>query len=173
MPRTPTRPPHEPAMWRKLLARAHPDAGGDHELFIWARNLHDVVCASVREDPPPRAAQSSTPKEGPARVPFDEAFEKAQSFADLTRQAVALADTVDAPHDRLLGFLEDIEEEDEDSPLFTQQQLGATYKTLAAIGHASGMDKSERAGWYRLAEQVPLSQRHAGHILTRLKKVGA
>lgn len=39
MSRTPTLPPTEPAMWRKLLARAHPDAGGDHELFIWVCNL--------------------------------------------------------------------------------------------------------------------------------------
>ncbi len=73
MPRTPTLPTTEPAMWRKLLARAHPDAGGDHELFIWARHLHAVVCAGVREDPPPPPPPSSTPKEGPARVPFDEA----------------------------------------------------------------------------------------------------
>lgn len=26
-PRTPTLPPHEPLMWRKLLARTHPKAG--------------------------------------------------------------------------------------------------------------------------------------------------
>jgi hypothetical protein len=24
-------------------------------------------------------------------------------------------------------------------------------------------------GWYRIAETIPLSQRHAGHILSRLK----
>ncbi len=167
MSRTPTLPPTEPVMWRKLLARAHPDAGGDHELFIWARHLHDVVCASVREDPPLRAAQSSTPREGPARVPFDE---HAQDFENLTDKALSLADTVDAAFARLLLSLEDCEEEDEDSPLFTQQQLGATYKTLAAIGHAAGMNGAERAHWYKLAEQIPLSQRHAGHILTRLKK---
>lgn len=28
MQRTPTLLPNEPAMWRKLLARTHPDAGG-------------------------------------------------------------------------------------------------------------------------------------------------
>ncbi len=95
-----------------------------------------------------------------------------QDFENLTDKALSLADTVDATYRTLLFLLEDIEEEDEDSPLFTQQQLGATYKTLAAIGHASGMDKAERALWYKLAEQIPLSQRHAGHILTRLKKGG-
>ncbi len=59
MPRTPTLPPTEPAMWRKLIARTPPDAGGDHELFIWAKQLHDIVGGEpVRENPPPR--QSST-----------------------------------------------------------------------------------------------------------------
>ncbi len=161
MPRTPTLPPTEPLMWRKLLARTHPDAGGNHELFIWTRNLQEVVCSQeVREEPPP------PPNEGPARVPFENAL----SFDDLTRLAISLADTTPAPYDRLLRLLEDCGEEDEDSPLHAQQVQGATYKTLAAIGHASGMDKSERTGWYRVAESVPLTQRHAGHILTRLKK---
>jgi hypothetical protein len=81
-----------------------------------------------------------------------------------------MGDAVDAPYDRLLRLLEDCEEEDEDSPLFTQQAQGATYKTLAAIGHAVGMDGAERSHWYKLAESIPLSQRHAGHVLTKLKK---
>ena len=28
MARTPTLPPDEPRMWRRLVARTHPDAGG-------------------------------------------------------------------------------------------------------------------------------------------------
>jgi hypothetical protein len=152
-------------MWRRLLKRTHPDQGGDDALFVWTRLVQEAICGrEVCEEDPPR--RSSTPTEEQARVPF----EKAQSFDDLTRHAVALADTVDAAFARLLRLLEDCEEEDEDSPLFTQQQLGATYKTLAAIGHAAGMNGAERAHWYKLAEQIPLSQRHAGHILTRLKK---
>jgi hypothetical protein len=31
-------------MWRLLLARLHPDAGGDHELFLFACALKDEVC---------------------------------------------------------------------------------------------------------------------------------
>ena len=31
-PRTPTVPLDDPRMWRRLVARTHPDAGGDHEL---------------------------------------------------------------------------------------------------------------------------------------------
>ena len=32
-------------MWRLLLARAHPDAGGDHELFLFACALKDELGA--------------------------------------------------------------------------------------------------------------------------------
>ena len=31
-------------MWRLLLARLHPDAGGDHELFLFARALKEGAC---------------------------------------------------------------------------------------------------------------------------------
>jgi hypothetical protein len=60
-----------------------------------------------------------------------------------------------------------------DGPLFDQQRRGATYKTLAAIGHTVGMSKAERVQWYRIAETIPLSQRNAGHILSRLKRQAA
>ena len=32
-PRTPTLPPTDRNMWRRLVARTHPDAGGDHDPF--------------------------------------------------------------------------------------------------------------------------------------------
>jgi len=54
-----------------------------------------------------------------------------------------------------------------------REQRGASYKKLAAIGHMVGMTKAERGRWYRIAEAVPLSDRHAGHILGRLKKAAA
>jgi len=44
MARTPTHPPTDRSMWRRLLARAHPDTGGTHELFIWAGTVREVVC---------------------------------------------------------------------------------------------------------------------------------
>ncbi len=31
-------------MWRLLMARLHPDAGGTHELFLFACALKDEVC---------------------------------------------------------------------------------------------------------------------------------
>jgi hypothetical protein len=36
-----------------------------------------------------------------------------------------------------------------------------------------GMTKAERIGWYRVAESAPLCDRHAGHILSRLKRSAA
>ena len=35
-------------MWRLLLARLHPDAGGDHELFLFACALKDELCGRRR-----------------------------------------------------------------------------------------------------------------------------
>jgi hypothetical protein len=35
------------------------------------------------------------------------------------------------------------------------------------------MTKDERIGWYRVAEDLPLSDRHASHILGRLKRQAA
>lgn len=42
-------------MWRLLLARLHPDAGGDQELFVFARGLRDQIRGELRATPPPRA----------------------------------------------------------------------------------------------------------------------
>jgi hypothetical protein len=43
----------DPRMWRLLLARLHPDAGGDQELFAFACAIKDEV---YRERPPVRRA---------------------------------------------------------------------------------------------------------------------
>jgi hypothetical protein len=42
--------PNDHRMWRLLLARLHPDAGGDHELFVFASTVKDSVC----DTEPPR-----------------------------------------------------------------------------------------------------------------------
>ena len=45
--------PNDHRMWRLLLARLHPDAGGDHELFVFASTVKDSVCGKQRlEDKP-------------------------------------------------------------------------------------------------------------------------
>lgn len=43
----------DPRMWRLILARLHPDAGGDQELFAFACAVKDEVC---RGRPPVRGA---------------------------------------------------------------------------------------------------------------------
>ena len=42
-------------MWRLLLARLHPDAGGDHELFLFACALKDRLCGEQLFDARPAA----------------------------------------------------------------------------------------------------------------------
>jgi len=44
-------PFEERRMWRLLLARLHPDAGGDQESFLIARALRDGLCEDLRFDP--------------------------------------------------------------------------------------------------------------------------
>lgn len=46
--------PDDKRMWRLLLARAHPDAGGEHELFLWTKKMHESVTEMVekKRNPP-------------------------------------------------------------------------------------------------------------------------
>lgn len=46
-------------------------------------------------------------------------------------------------------------------------------RTETAPPNDRGMTKAERVKWYRIAESIPLSQRHAGHILGILKRQAA
>jgi hypothetical protein len=162
MARTPTRPPTDRVMWRRLVARAHPDAGGDHELFIWTGAVRDVVCSLERVSP--RGETSTPPRsdEAPARVPFDPFAD----FAALTGRALSHPGEF-AP---VLNLLRDCWPL---GHLAHEQGRGASYKRLAAIGHVWGMTKAERIRWYRVAEEIPLSDRHAAHILSRSKRSAA
>ncbi len=169
MARTITQPPDDPKMWKRLLGRAHPDAGGEHELFIWAASVRDVVCESslcAGASPestvhPSRRREAST--DDKTRVPFD-------PFADfgfLTDRAISMADAVAEPYGYLLRQVADCSPA-VDGALYDQQRRGAFYKQLAAIGHQVGMSASERAQWYDVCRSIPLSRRHAGHILGRI-----
>ena len=42
--------PNDNRMWRLLLARLHPDSGGDHELFVFASTVRDAVCEMEQLD---------------------------------------------------------------------------------------------------------------------------
>jgi hypothetical protein len=175
MTRTPTLPTTDRGMWRRLLARTHPDAGGSHELFIWAGAVRDAMSAIAHgdratpepEDHPSHQREGSTSTAG-ERIPFDEDT----FFEVLTDRAVAMAHAVAEPYGFLLRQVADYYPA-QDGPLYDQQSRGASYKSLAAIGHHVGMTKAERVQWYRIAEAIPLCQRHAGHILSHLKRRAA
>jgi hypothetical protein len=172
MTRTPTHPPDHRGMWRRLLGRADPDGGGDHELFIWTVATRDVMCngefggkvpGSERREQPSRPRERST-SSAANRVPFDELAD----FELLTDRALSMAAGLTKPYGYLLRQVADCYPA-EDGPLYEQQHRGATYKTLAAIGHRVGLTKAQRGRFYRICEAIPLSQRHASHILSRLK----
>ena len=106
----------------------------------------------------------------PSRVPYPPG--ETSDFAALTAKAVVMvAEQVGGIHGVLLEMLGDCEA----PPLTTGawEQRGASYKSLAAIGHRVGMTRAERIQWYRIAEAIPLSQRHAAHIFSRLKRRAA
>ena len=166
MTRTSTRPLDDGAMWRLLMARTHPDVGGSHELFIWTGAVRDLVCARVAEPPARSRPETATnPTPDPDRVPWSGAYD----FREVTRTALRYA-SLGEPYAPLLSLLADCR------PLgnmVRQQSRGASYRQLAAVGHAWGMTKRERVAWYRVAEDLALTHRHASHLLGRLRRRAA
>jgi hypothetical protein len=181
MARTPTHPPTHPGMWRRLVSRAHPDTGGDHDLFIWTMATRDAICGGElgpeipkrerrddrQDDRPRRKTWSSS---SAARIPFETGTYA--PFVALKNRALEIAHEVEDPYKHLLYALLDCVEA-EDGPLYKMQNQGATYKSLAAIAYKAGMSQAERVQWYRICESVPISQRLAGHILSKLQKAAA
>jgi hypothetical protein len=162
-----TMPPTDRSMWRRLIAKAHPDAGGDHELFIWVGSVREFVCKSSttsQASPRPRPEPRTVYEDG--RIPFSLGC----IFEELTSLALERAGAVDRIYGRTLLLLEDCYQLNH---LVHEEQRGASYKRLAYIAHLAGMSKSERIEWYRIAESIPLADRHAGHIIKRLKERAA
>ena len=173
MVRTPTHPPTHPGMWRRLVSRAHPDTGGDHDLFIWTLATRDAICGGELGPEIPRRerrGRTSTGYGAADRIRFDASAD----FDALTRRALVVAEEVGEPYAPLLRLLNDCGAERPDEPtLGDQQRRGATYKSLAAVAHRAGMTKTERVQWYRICEQIPLAQRHAGHLMMKLQREAA
>jgi hypothetical protein len=163
MGRTPTLPLDDRKMWRKLVALTHPDRGGDHEICVWTQALREHVCKAVTapHTPPPRPEPRTVYEDG--RVPFP----VGAIFEELTAMALERAGAVDKIYARLLLLLEDCYMLDH---LVHEERRGASYKRLAYIAHLAGMSKSERIEWYRIAESIPLADRHAGHLIKKLKE---
>ena len=176
MSRTLTAPPTDRSMWRRLLRLVHPDTGGDHDLYIWVDMLREHVAGDMPEPPPSygQAGYREPPRHYPktdekARVEFSHAMDIFHGHEDLTRHAVDMSTELEEPYSYALSLLSDCyPSAPTDTSLRRQEAIGATYKQLAAIGHRLGMSSQERYRWYKVAESIPLSQRHAGHIISRL-----
>ena len=153
---------------RSLLARTHPDAGGDGDLFIWTENLRQRVVGGRMPQPHPEPRREARvprrrqpPTEHTSRVPYPPNV----NFTTLTRAAVeVVAGEVGEPFSGLLKMLSDCEPTIEQ----TGHLRGASYKQLAYTTHLSSMTKDHRREWYRIAEGVPLSELHVGHIIAKL-----
>jgi hypothetical protein len=105
-----------------------------------------------------------TDDDDPDRIPYPAWTD----FRDTTLAALRYADAHPDGYGRLLGLLDDC------LPMrskWREQERGASYKRLAAIGHLAGMDTAQRSRWYRIAESIPISDRHAGHVISRLKRL--
>ncbi|CAA9444710.1 MAG: hypothetical protein AVDCRST_MAG28-584 [uncultured Rubrobacteraceae bacterium] len=170
-PRTVAPPLDDPRMWRKLLGRCHPDAGGSGELFIFAGAVRDVVCGGeLRIEPKPEPTGKPSRRREPStddkpRIPFPADAD----FEELTHRALCKA-AEPGPYAAVLSLLADCYP----LPNLVHEEVrGASYKRLAAIAYAHGMSPKERSGFYRCAESIPLSDRHAGHILSKLKRQAA
>ncbi len=86
---------HQPAfledrhMWRMLLAKVHPDAGGDHELFLFACALKEGVCGGGRPGRKHARNNDERRAERPAEY-FPRAWQDAMSsWALRNREALA------------------------------------------------------------------------------------
>jgi hypothetical protein len=169
MSRTVAPSPTDHAMWRRLLARTHPDAGGDEALFVWTTALREHVAGDSIE-PPAHTHPRRTSAADTDRVPFEGGL--SCPFAELTHRALTLAESVGKPYASLLWLLTDCGPA-YGGALVREERRGASYRRLAAIGHRVGMSKAQRVKWYRLAESIPLADRHAGHILGKLNRAAA
>src|SRR5215204_3191470 len=141
MTHTPTLPFDDRGMWRRLVGRSYPDAGGEHELFIWTVATRDAICGGEiprreRREQPFRRVEASTSSAG-ERVPFDQLSD----FEVLSDRALSTAESVAEPYDFLLSQIVDCYAVFE-GPLYDQQRRGATYRSLVAIALRVGMSKA-------------------------------
>lgn len=159
------------------MASVHPDrAGGDHELFVFLSALREHVeeCLGAAKPGGAFAPANAGPREEPERIPYDPSFGNADAFVGLTCRALEIAGRVGEPYNSALSLLGDCPaHEGPYGRAVPRQSRGASYRQLAAIAHTLGWSKAQRVRWYRVAEEIPLSDAHAHHILARLPQRSA
>jgi hypothetical protein len=162
--------PTDRRMWKRALARVHPDSGGSEALFVWLNNVRGYVLDDTIEDEPQRARRE--PPEHPRsgeRIAFSEGASRFHSHHHLTRHIVKIAESY-GEYGWVLSLLEDCYPAPaRDLRLQGQEAEGATYRQIAYISHLANFDSDQRRQLYRICEGLPLSQRQAGHIIKRLK----
>jgi hypothetical protein len=165
-------------MWRRVLAKVHPDAGGDDETFVWLQNVRESICScgNRKSAPQPsrRRERSTThsTEQASERIPYDPSLGYVAEFVTLTMRALSVGLYVEEPYRLVLALLIDCAATGHGRPA-ERQCRGASYNQLAAIAHRFGMTKVERCRWYEVARSIPLSDQHAHHLLSRLQREAA
>ena len=154
-------------MWRKLLGRLHPDAGGSEELFVFAQAVRESVQVGLPAAPARPEAKAPPRRRDGSRIPFETDL----PFEALTARALELAPSVREPYPAIFRFffagcppLRDWPEH-----LAGEARAGADYKRLALAGRLLGLDGPGRGGLYWCSKRVPLSDLHARHLLDALR----
>jgi hypothetical protein len=157
-------------MWRRLLARLHPDAGGDGELFTFGQAVREQVTGDGRCDrclahSYSEYGSSTNASEAKERIDFNPPT--GDPFEHL-RMILGVAKDVPNPFRDVLLLLIDCPTEDH-GRAFASQATGASYRQLAYLAHLAGFSDEERQRWYSLAEDLSLSGRHVSHLISTLK----
>jgi hypothetical protein len=114
---------------------------------------------------PPRADRGRLEGTADRRVPFDAGVD----FEERTRCILHWYRDAPEPYRRVMVLLLDCASVDH-GHAYARQYQGATYRQIAAIAHAADMSREVRRGWYAVCESVGLADRHARHILGRLRR---
>lgn len=131
-------------MWRKLLAKVHPDAGGEHELFIWADQVREHCAES------PAKTQKKTYSPPRSHNPVRE-------FMDGLQVVYQRPFDVLANKWMTSGNLGASTEE-------------ATKPQVAKIAHLCGMSDKHRYGFYGVCEEFGLTKQQASWVIEELTR---
>lgn len=174
MSRTATPAPlDDGGMWRRVLARVHPDGGGGHEEFLFLMAVREALaepCGCRRNSMTGHRTEQPT-EERPERIPYDPSLGLPDTFTELTMRAFDVGFEEGDPYRSILALLTNCPTHDHGRQELKQRR-GASYRQLAYIAHLSGLTGEERKAWYEIARSVPLSEKHAGHLIERLKSWG-